>query len=99
MGAAAVKLLFCTSCGDVKKLQYHARLCECGRSMGKYLSDGVRAEIFGESARVILIDNHNLVAALRGEPYEPPPAEPGGTDLWAQLAGRDHPRIERLPYN
>lgn len=43
-----MKLLFCPSCQDVLKLSLEGRHCECGASWGRYLEDGLEAELSGE---------------------------------------------------
>jgi hypothetical protein len=59
-----VKLLFCIECGDVLKLHTNIeRVCQCGKSSGIYLPDGLWAIHYGPS-RVIAIGNSDI---RRGE--------------------------------
>ncbi len=62
---ATMKLLFCKTCGDVVKLRKSPTLCECGASQGRYEEDGHHAVVYGENARVIGMDNHDVGRALR----------------------------------
>jgi len=59
-----VKLLLCTDCADVFKLSAAMTACDCGRTRGRYLDDGLHAEVFGEHALVIGLDNHGLARAI-----------------------------------
>ena len=46
-----MKLLYCTSCHDVRALSTSPRSCDCGKSTGRYL-DTVRAVIKGPAVPV-----------------------------------------------
>lgn len=60
-----MKLLFCLACHDVVKLQVATwRPCQCGRSNGRYLEDGLHGEVVGDTARVIGVDNRSVRKAL-----------------------------------
>lgn len=64
-----MKLILCPVCEDVIKLNAAGRSCECGRSWGKYLADGLTAEIGGE-AIPIGFANSELRVALAKRPKE-----------------------------
>ena len=40
-----MKLIFCSTCHDVFKLSRTLKSCECGKAKGRYLEDGLYAEI------------------------------------------------------
>ena len=42
-----MKLIFCSTCHDVFKLSRTLKSCECGKAKGRYLADGLYAEING----------------------------------------------------
>ena len=44
-----MKLLRCRACGDILAMYYRWRRCRCGASRGRYLTDGLHAEIDGLS--------------------------------------------------
>ena len=54
-----MKLLFCTDCADVIKLDYVIRTCKCGKCSGKYLPDGDNVEI-SERSMLIGLTNSSL---------------------------------------
>jgi hypothetical protein len=54
-----MKLLFCPNCGDIVKLHGENTVCECGRSWGHYLKDGLHATYGGE-AIILGIGNKSL---------------------------------------
>jgi hypothetical protein len=59
-----MKLLLYLECGDVRKLQMGEGVkCECGESGGRYLDDGLRADVWGDCA-VIGLDNPQLCRVL-----------------------------------
>lgn len=51
-----MKLLNCTECHDLKKLQGEWRKCACGRAAARYLKDGRSAQVWG-SARILGLDS------------------------------------------
>jgi hypothetical protein len=59
-----MKLLYCTECHDIVKLDYLPRSCKCGASEGCYLDDGLHSEIKGEFAMCLGIANSTFVRAL-----------------------------------
>ena len=61
------KLLLCPQCSDVLKLIDDPRTCACGRSGGRYLEDGLHAEVWGEAVP-LGFSNLSLVRALRRRP-------------------------------
>ncbi len=58
-----MKIVFCPRCQDVFKLQIKKRHCDCGKSYGLYLSDGVAAQIGGD-AIPLGINNQSFAQAL-----------------------------------
>lgn len=58
-----MKLLLCEECHDVVALRSEVRHCACGASWGRYLEDGLHAEI-GGAALVIGVDNFALGRVL-----------------------------------
>ncbi len=88
-----MKLLLCRFCQDVVKLRTEKfRSCECGRSQGRYLSDGWHAEITGSNAVAICFLNNELSAAVQSQP-----ASGGrGVEFTAFVAARDHASIKIL---
>lgn len=64
-----MKLIFCTSCRDIVKLDLFQRTCECGGAWGHYRRDGLRA-VVGGSAIPLGFRNDEFVAALRNRPAE-----------------------------
>lgn len=64
-----MKLIFCPNCQDVLKFDYKSRQCKCGRSGGKYLEDGLHAEIYGLTIPLGLA-NSTLVKALDNRPED-----------------------------
>jgi hypothetical protein len=59
-----VKLLFCSRCFDLFKLDFPVRSCSCGLVRGRYLPDGHTAEVNGEGLS-LAIDNNTLVPFIR----------------------------------
>ena len=60
-----MKLLFCPSCSDVRKLCYQKTYCSCKKSWGRYTGD-LHAEIGGETI-ALGIDNKTLALALKAK--------------------------------
>lgn len=85
-----MKLLHCRWCKDVVALDKTERTCKCGRSKGKYFSDGLNAEILGVYAVAIGFENHSFADAVRNEP------ESGmGIEFTAFVIPRNVPTILR----
>ncbi len=63
-----MKLIICVECSDVVKLDTDFRSCNCGKSGGMYLEDGLNARIHGEHAIPIGFNNHTLRHALVNRP-------------------------------
>jgi len=59
-----MKLLLCTKCQDIFKLQNEERSCVCGSISGKYLNNS-EAIYSGDCAIPIGFSNNSLVSALR----------------------------------
>lgn len=64
-----MKLLLCPVCHDVRKLLSEKTLCVCGSSWGRYLTDGLHAEIGGQ-AIPLGFTNSSLVNAVRNRPKQ-----------------------------
>jgi len=62
-----MKLIYCEECGDIVRLRIGVRKCECGKSSGQYLSDGIHAEVWG-SAIPIGFGNTSFMTAIRNRP-------------------------------
>lgn len=62
-----MKLLLCPTCEDVLKLDHHGRYCGCGRAWGRYLADGLHAQISGTAVPLGFASSH-LLDALRHRP-------------------------------
>ena len=62
-----MKLLYCPRCEDVIKLTQNVRYCECKKSSGKYLFDGLNAEVYGEAVPLGFA-NSSFTSALRERP-------------------------------
>lgn len=62
-----MKLVFCPECEDVKKLEIDTpTFCHCGRSWGRYLTDGLHAE-YGGDAILLALGNTSLIKAVAKE--------------------------------
>lgn len=60
-----MKLLLCLVCYDVQKLAREYRTCACGKAGGKYLADGLKAEVTNNPETVVLgFHNGRLLEAL-----------------------------------
>ena len=65
-----MKLIYCTICQDLVKLKMELTYCECEKSCGKYLEDGLNAIYFGDYAVPLGINNFNFVEALKKQPKD-----------------------------
>ena len=86
-----MKLLFCKECQDLFKLSRDQKACDCGESSGRYLEDGLHAEVSGPCL-LLGMDNNSLLRALR---YR----RAGGIDsmdLDAFLIAEDSDRFKRI---
>lgn len=61
-----MKLLFCRQCGDLFKLRYEAKSCECGEVSGAYKPDGDHAWIEGSKATLLGLSNYEMAFLLFG---------------------------------
>jgi len=59
-----MKLLLCPYCSDVRKLRRELTTCECGKSSGRYLKNGLKAEVWGDEALIIGLDNTQLARVI-----------------------------------
>jgi len=59
-----LKLVLCSKCQDIFKLERETRKCKCGRCYGKYEEDGLHA-IVSKDCICIGIDNNSIVEGLR----------------------------------
>jgi hypothetical protein len=98
-----MKLLYCTECHDIFKLGYNLRACKCGESQGRYLEDGLHAEIKGEFAMCLGFANSTFVKALERHAETPegqPPSRnrgPGyGWQFEAFVIPEPCPTVKRL---
>jgi len=64
-----MKLIYCQSCEDVVRLFHEPRICQCGKSGGRY-TDGLNAIYFGEYVMPIGIGWSGLIDALDNQPQE-----------------------------
>ena len=62
-----MKLFLCISCGDVIRLREHTRKCDCRESWGRYMPDGLNAEIGGKAIPLGFV-NESLAEAVRKRP-------------------------------
>lgn len=62
-----MKLIFCPECHDVIKMSFNTRYCECKLSWGKYLEDGLHAEIGGKTIS-LGFNNTDFVRAIQSRP-------------------------------
>ncbi len=61
-----MKLIFCKSCYDVKKLSMEMTYCNCKKSYGRYV-DNLNAEI-NEHAIPLGFNNFSLMYAVKNQP-------------------------------
>ena len=64
-----MKLVLCKECQDVFKLASQKRNCECGKSSGRYLEDGLHATYHGPCVP-IGFENNSLRDAIINQPKE-----------------------------
>lgn len=64
-----MKLLLCTACQDLFKLDYELRTCKCGVVKGKYNADGHTAVVNGQGYS-LAIGNGSLFTAIAKGPQE-----------------------------
>lgn len=84
-----MKLLLCTYCNDVVKLQRETpRYCDCGKTWGHYERDGAHASV-SANAVVIGIDNHTIMRAVQARDH----GDAGYRTLAAWVMGKDAPRV------
>ena len=63
-----MKLLWCPACEDVLKLRPGLpRKCACGQSWGRYMQDGLHAEVCGKGVPLGFV-NISFAHALRNRP-------------------------------
>jgi len=65
-----MKLIWCKKCGHVLSLtDKHWRTCDCGQCGGRYLKDGLNAEVFGgEYCLPLGFNNPSFRAARNKQP-------------------------------
>ena len=65
-----MKFIFCPHCHDIRRL-FHGTVtsCQCGKSSGQYLADGVQAKLWGDAIPLGIL-NDSFVAAVRARPEE-----------------------------
>jgi len=65
-----MKLIYCTSCRDIRALRVEDEVrCFCGASGGQYRKDGLHAEVSGPCVP-LGIENMSFEAALAAPPRE-----------------------------
>jgi len=64
-----MKLIFCSNCKDIVRLQRELRTCKCGESSGRYINN-YDAEIEGNCIPLGFA-NSSLVNALKKQPQGP----------------------------
>lgn len=64
-----MKLILCTKCSDVFKIESETRKCKCGYSVGRY-TDNINAIYYGNYAKPLGIVNSSLVEAVHNQPKE-----------------------------
>jgi hypothetical protein len=62
-----MKLLYCSSCGDIFNLTKTTKACSCGAVSGKY-KDNLTAEYTGRGAIPIGFANSTFIDAVRCQP-------------------------------
>lgn len=65
-----MKLIWCRECRRVLSLHHEVETCKCGQSGGRYLEDGLHAEIWGPCLPLGFA-NPSFVAALQNQPTVP----------------------------
>jgi hypothetical protein len=65
-----VKLVFCSKCQDVYKLDFERRTCKCGQTWGQYAEDGLHATFGGISAYPLGFNNMSLITAVAFQPTQ-----------------------------
>ena len=63
-----VRLIFCTNCQDIYKLDRDIRRCKCGKTEGQ--SDGLNATYKGANAIPLGFENREFVDAIQDQPRE-----------------------------
>ncbi len=58
-----IKLIYCPKCHDVVRLFFEVRTCKCGSCSGRYLEDGLKAEI-SKDAVPLGFDNYSFMGAI-----------------------------------
>jgi len=64
-----MKLLFCPDCYDIITLTSETRHCKCSATFGKYMSNGVHAQV-SENSVVLGFNNNSFVHALKNPPHK-----------------------------
>lgn len=62
-----MKLIYCSHCEDIRKLDYKLTTCKCGRSFGQYAPDGLNA-MYGGDATPLGLNNQSFTDALTKQP-------------------------------
>jgi hypothetical protein len=87
-----MRLLFCRDCADVVKLHRHVVRCQCGQARGRYLEDGWHAEVWGERAEVIGLNNADVLKACG---LNVRTSARGGPPIEAWMMAHDYERVRR----
>lgn len=59
-----MKLLFCLSCNDIRKLDYDKVFCKCNKSWGFYHEDGLTATYSNNNSYIIGMSNQSISKAI-----------------------------------
>lgn len=65
-----MKLIYCPSCHDIRKLHFTLTTCRCGKSFGQYAADGLYA-FYGDRAVPLGIENKSFLQAIQNSPEGP----------------------------
>lgn len=82
-----MKLLFCSKCLDMIKLDYDLRQCQCGKVMGRHLSS--RKAVYAGPAIAIDVDNVSLVKAMSSDVK-------GDVPLDTKVVDKDNPLFKKV---
>lgn len=92
-----MKLILCTMCHDVYKLNVEAkRECKCGNTWGYYLKGGINAEVSDNQDTVILgLHNSSLVDAIVEQRQNGDPDDGMGIRFEAFIIPKSAPTVKR----
>ena len=93
-----MKLILCLVCHDVYKLTREGRRsCECGKTWGLYLEDGISAQVSNNHSTTVLgFHNGTLLDAILKQRDEGNRADGLGHRFTAFLMPTNAPNVERI---